>query len=60
MLVAPGRTQADFPVWPPLLASRGKGGRSGKHAHHALHFVIAIEGELRVSAGDRWQAAAGW
>jgi AraC-like DNA-binding protein len=59
MLVAPARTQADFPVWPPLLASRGKGGRSGKHAHHALHFVIAIEAELRVSAGDRWQAAAG-
>lgn len=59
MLVAPARAQADFPVWPPLLASRGKGGRSGKHAHHALHFVIAIEGELRANAGDRWQAAAG-
>jgi AraC-like DNA-binding protein len=59
MLVAPARTQADFPLWPPLLASRGKGGRSGKHAHHALHFVLAIDGELRAKVGDRWRCAAG-
>jgi AraC-like DNA-binding protein len=59
MLVAPARTQADFPLWPPLLASRGKGGRSGKHAHHALHFILAIDGELRAKVGDRWQSAAG-
>jgi AraC-like DNA-binding protein len=59
MLVAPARTNTEFPLWPPLLASRGKGGRSGEHAHHALHFVLAIDGELRVRAGDRWHSAAG-
>lgn len=59
MLVAPARRQAEFPVWPPLLASRGAGGRSAKHAHHALHFLLAIGGELRAKVGERWQSAAG-
>jgi AraC-like DNA-binding protein len=54
------------PLWPPLLATRGPGARSAGHAHHALHVVIALEGELRVRAGPfnqrrsrPWQRAAG-
>jgi transcriptional regulator GlxA family with amidase domain len=51
----------ELPVWPPLLATRGPGSRSTAHAHHAMHFVIALEGELsvRVSAEREWLAAAG-
>jgi AraC-like DNA-binding protein len=59
MLVSPTKTQADFPLWPPLLASRGEGGRSGKHAHHALHFILAVDGELQARVGERWETAAG-
>jgi AraC-like DNA-binding protein len=36
------------PSWPPLLATRGAGGASGLHAHHAMHVVVASEGELAV------------
>jgi AraC-like DNA-binding protein len=39
------------PAWPPLLASRGPGSRSSQHAHHAMHFVIAADGELDVRIG---------
>jgi AraC-like DNA-binding protein len=39
------------PAWPPLLASQGRGSRSTRHAHHAMHFVIAASGELTVQAG---------
>jgi AraC-like DNA-binding protein len=48
-------------VWPPVLATRGPGSRSALHKHHALHFVLAIEGELRVrtSADGRWSTAPG-
>ncbi len=48
-------------VWPPMLATRGPGSLSALHSHHALHFVLAIESELRVrtSASGRWSAAAG-
>jgi hypothetical protein len=48
------------PLWPPLLATRGPGGRSAAHAHHAMHVVVALDGELRVRAGrGPWQRAAG-
>jgi len=48
-------------AWPPVLATRGPGFRGDLHSHHALHFVLAIEGELRVrpSASGRWRSAAG-
>jgi len=50
-----------FPTWPPLLATRGPGGRSSPHAHHALHVVLALEGELAFREGARGavQRAAG-
>jgi AraC-like DNA-binding protein len=48
-------------AWPPVLATRGPGFLSALHAHHALHFVLAIGGTLRVreSASGPWKAAAG-
>jgi AraC-like DNA-binding protein len=48
-------------AWPPALATRGPGSRGDLHRHHSLHFVLAIEGELRVraSASGRWASAAG-
>lgn len=48
-------------TWPPVLATRGPGFRGALHSHHALHFVLAIEGELRVrtSASGRWWGAPG-
>jgi len=50
-----------LPLWPPLLATRGPGARSEGHAHHAMHFVIALDGTLAVRAGgDKgWRRAAG-
>jgi AraC-like DNA-binding protein len=50
-----------LPRWPPLLATRGPGGTSSLHAHHAMHFVGCISGELRVQAkaGGPWRRAAG-
>jgi AraC-like DNA-binding protein len=48
-------------AWPPALAARGPGWRSALHAHHAMHLVLALEGELRVrgSPNGRWSRAAG-
>lgn len=48
-------------VWPPVLATRGPGFRSAVHSHHSLHFVLSIEGELRVRTSPlgRWATAAG-
>ena len=48
-------------AWPPVLATRGPGFRGVLHSHHSLHFVLAIEGELRVrtSASGRWSGAPG-
>jgi AraC-like DNA-binding protein len=40
----------ELPLWPPLLATRGPGSKSEAHAHHAMHLVLAIEGELEVRA----------
>ena len=48
-------------AWPPMLAVRGPGLYRALHAHHAMHFVLAVEGELRVrtSHRGRWTVAAG-
>jgi AraC-like DNA-binding protein len=35
-------------AWPPVLAIWGPGGKSAAHAHHAMHLMLAREGELRV------------
>jgi hypothetical protein len=49
------------PLWPPLLATRGPGALSAGHAHHAMHLLLAADGELRVrSDGEtRWRRGAG-
>jgi AraC-like DNA-binding protein len=50
----------DLPPWPPLLATRGPGARSGTHVHHAMHLVLAVTGALRVRTEPQgWRAAAG-
>ena len=41
-----------LPLWPPLLATRGPGGASAAHAHHAMHVALAISGELSIAIGD--------
>ena len=48
-------------AWPPVLAARVPGWRGALHSHHALHFVLAIDGELRfrTSAAEGWRSAAG-
>jgi AraC-like DNA-binding protein len=50
-----------LPLWPPFLAARGPGGRSTAHAHHGIHVVLGLGGDLRVRAGDTgaWTSAAG-
>jgi AraC-like DNA-binding protein len=61
-LAAPPRLDdsGPLPLWPPLLATRGPGGSSGSHAHHAMHVVLCTSGELRVQTeGGGWQQAAG-
>jgi hypothetical protein len=47
------------PAWPPLLASLGKGARSSPHAHHAMHFVIAGDGDIQVRTGASTLAVPG-
>src|SRR5262245_15672475 len=44
-----------------MLAVRGPGMCRALHAHHAMHFVLAVDGELRVRTTDRgrWTTAAG-
>jgi AraC-like DNA-binding protein len=48
-------------AWPPVLATRGPGLPGALHSHHSLHFVLALQGLLRVraSASDRWTEAPG-
>jgi AraC-like DNA-binding protein len=55
------RMSSELPVWPPVLAVHGPGARSERHAHHAMHVVIATTAELRVRAGSakRWTRAPG-
>ena len=47
--------------WPPVLATRGPGSLRSLHSHHAMHFVLALEGEIRIrtSPAGRWETAAG-
>jgi AraC-like DNA-binding protein len=47
--------------WPPVLATRGPGALRAMHSHHAMHCVLALDGELRVrtSRAGRWASAAG-
>src|SRR5262245_60311299 len=44
-----------------MLAVRGPGMCGALHAHHAMHFVLAVDGELRIRTSDRgrWTTAAG-
>jgi AraC-like DNA-binding protein len=48
-------------VWPPLLATEGAGAQSEMHAHHAMHFVLARRGELKLRTSPRapWVNCAG-
>lgn len=48
-LAAARKSPFDPPPWPPLLATRGSGGKSDGHAHHAMHVVLACQGTLRLS-----------
>jgi AraC-like DNA-binding protein len=52
-------TSLATPAWPPLLASQGAGARSSLHAHHAMHFVVAADGEIEVRAGTSTTAVPG-
>jgi len=47
--------------WPPVLAVRGPGSLKALHSHHSMHFVLAMEGQLRMrgSPSGRWITAAG-
>jgi AraC-like DNA-binding protein len=49
------------PLWPPILAVRAPGGRSGAHSHHAMHILVSMDGDLRVRAGEagRWRSTPG-
>src|ERR1700677_4065695 len=49
------------PLWPPLLATRGPGAASAPHAHHGMHVVVAVHGEIRVRLPGKapWKRAAG-
>src|SRR5215472_4440518 len=44
-----------------MLAVRGPGMCRALHSHHAMHFVLAVDGELgvRTTDGGRWITAAG-
>src|SRR5262249_39904816 len=48
-------------AWPPLLATRGPGLCTARHAHHSMHILLAVRGELRIrtSQRGRWATAAG-
>ncbi len=50
-----------LPLWPPLLAARGAGSRSELHAHHTMHFVLGLDGDVRARASrsGAWAPAAG-
>ena len=41
----------ELPLWPPLIATTGAGGRSEPHMHHGMHLVLAKEGELAIRVG---------
>ena len=45
-----------LPTWPPLLATRGAGGASQPHAHHAMHLALTRSGSLKVRTGGATRA----
>lgn len=49
------------PAWPPLLAARGTLAQSSPHAHHGMHVVLAIDGEIasRLEGEPSFTASAG-
>ena len=57
--VIPGGIRAK--AWPPVLATRGPGSRSELHAHHAMHFILAVDADIGVRTSDngQWSRAAG-
>lgn len=52
---------APAPPWPPVLATRGLGGKSELHAHHAMHLLLARTRTLsvRTASGGAEQPCAG-
>lgn len=36
-------------AWPSLVGVWGPGGTSSPHSHHAMHLIVALSGELRLS-----------
>jgi len=59
LATAPTAPARALPLWPPLLATRGPGGESARHAHHAMHLLLALDGLLRVRDEGAWSTAAG-
>ena len=41
------------------LATRGRGAKSAPHAHHGIHVVLCVDGELRLREGRSWRRVAG-
>lgn len=40
---------APLVAWPSLVGVWGPGGASAPHTHHAMHLIVALSGELRLS-----------
>lgn len=49
----------DPPLWPPLLAILGGGASTRRHAHHAMHLVLALEGNLSLVVDEERLSGAG-
>src|SRR5262249_51074637 len=47
--------------WPPVLAVRGQGSLRPLHSHHAMHFMLGLNEDLRfrTTRTGRWTTAAG-
>lgn len=54
----PKSSDTPLPLWPPLLATRGMGGKSDRHEHHAMHVILALDGRLHVRAADAPEQSA--
>jgi AraC-like DNA-binding protein len=50
----------DYPYWPPLIASTGRGSRSAPHAHHAMHVVLARAGSISCTIEGETISAPGF
>jgi AraC-like DNA-binding protein len=55
----PRRPGDVLPVWPPVLATSGMGGRSATHSHHAMHVVLTRTGQLTVDVEGKPRVAPG-